>query len=168
MCSRCLLLRRKPRPEKGKAGGARTGAQTPGPHIGHVLPSHFLLASGTKTLPPPMQSPHLQHLLQALQLALQALALAKGRVPLLCHPQELAPQLCILPLHLERGEWQGAGCVSLVPAAPSPGGVVPFILWPSSGGTEDGPLPRDQGPREAQPHSPWAEPLPALFPWLSH
>lgn len=52
MCSRCLLLRRKPRPEKGKAGGARTGAQTPVPHIGHVLPSHFLLASGTKTLPP--------------------------------------------------------------------------------------------------------------------
>lgn len=40
--------------------------------------------------PPRTQSSHLQHLLQALQLALQALALAKGQVPLLRHPQELA------------------------------------------------------------------------------
>lgn len=104
--------------------------------------------------PPPTQPSHLQHLLQALQLALQALALAKGQVPLLCHPQELVPQLCILPLHLERGQWQGAGRVcEPCPTSsftgenstlPTP---APFQVWRRQ------PLARDQGPRRIPSHT---------------
>ena len=95
-CVPDTLLKRKLRLEKERATGARTQPTPPRPTQGTCFASPLS--------PRAARCPHLQHLLQALQLALQALALEKGRVPLLRHPQELAPQLCILPLHLDRGE----------------------------------------------------------------
>lgn len=115
VCSTYSLSKRKLRLEKGRAGGTRTRSTPQCPTECHG-PTFSLCQGPMPPPPPPAQAPHLQHLLQALQLALQAPALEKGRVPLLRHSQELAPQLHVLPFHLESGQRQGVQGVSLTPS----------------------------------------------------